>query len=280
MLSVVKNWLKVNRFPFSLALLIRNFLIPVFLKKPKNRLNDSDREILKRLKKDGIVIIPDYFSEEECKTMIAEFDKYVDNHSVYCEENERRLFGMEVLSKPVKDIFSDDMRAWKICEEYLGEEMSLQSTMMAKITFKNGVKYGSGGSWHRDSYAKQIKSISYLTDMTDENGPFMYIKGSHKMSRILKLIFSLDKEGGAGNYRFSDYEIDRAQSILKEGITYFPCSKGTLVLADIRGLHTTRYVKKGMAYSLFNYYVSKIDDRSDSGIKSLAKECIKGVKRD
>ena len=144
MFSVTKNWLIANRFTFSLAVLIRNFFIPVFLKKPKNQLNRSEREILKRLKKDGIVVIPNYFSEDECTIMKSEFNKYVDNHSIYCKENEFRVFGIEKLSKEVERIFTNDIMSWKICEEYLGEKMSLQSTMMAEILFKKDVKYGSG----------------------------------------------------------------------------------------------------------------------------------------
>jgi len=272
MLSAIKNWLKINRFTFSLALMVREFIIPALLRRPRNKLNRDDKFFLNQLKKDGIVVIPNYFSEDECVIMKSEFDKYVDNHSIYCKENEYRIFGIEKLSKEVKKIFTNDLTSWKICEEYLGEKMSLQSTMMAKIAFKKDVRYGSGGSFHRDSYSKQIKSIAYLTDMTDENGPFMYIKRSHRMSNILKAIFLLKKEGGAGNFRYSDSEINSTQKILQEDISYFPCTKGTLVLADIRGLHTTRYLKSGEAYSIFNYYIASFDDRKDSEINKISNE--------
>jgi hypothetical protein len=142
--------------------------------------------------------------------------------------------------------------------------------MSAKIKYKEGTQYGSGGCWHRDSFSKQIKSIAYLTDMTEKNGPFMYIKKSHKMKSILKSIFLLKRGTFVGNQRYSDSEIESVKKIFKEDVTYFPCGKGTLILADIRGLHTTRFLKGGYAYSIFNYYIAKFDNSKRSEIIQLA----------
>ena len=49
-----------------------------------------------------------------------------------------------------------------------------------------GHEYGSGGSWHRDSYLRQFKSLIYLNDVTDENGPFQVLTDSHKTEQIKK----------------------------------------------------------------------------------------------
>ena len=71
-------------------------------------------------------------------------------------------------------------------------------------------------------------------------------------------------------------EFDESRKILKKDATSFPCNAGTLVLADIRGLHTTRRLNSGYAYSIFNYYISKFDDNPVSSIRSISKDCIKG----
>jgi len=268
--------LKSNKYIFSAFLIARNTLVKWF-KYKKVKLSYQEQVILNTVKRDGIVVIPHYFSEDQCDELKSIFDKLVVDHSFYCEENEYRVFGMDKLSSRVSEIFSSDKLAWNVCEAYLGEEMYLQTTMSARIEYKEGVKYGSGGSWHRDSFSKQIKSISYLTDMTDENGPFMYIKGSHRLWGLLKVLFKLKRKGCLANLqRYSDEDVDNIMKILGEEITYFPCEKGALVLADIRGLHTTRYLKSGLAYSIFNYYIAKFDHLPSGSIVEVEKKCIEG----
>jgi len=273
---MLRRFFLENKLLFSVALLARGYILRFFNFK-KAKLDKEELKILKTLKKDGIVVIPNYFSKEQCKTMKKEFDKFVENHSVYCKENERRVFGIEKLSQYVNEVFSKDRLSWRVCESYLGEKMVLQSTMMARIDYKENIEYGSGGSWHRDSFSRQVKSITYLEDMNDENGPFMFIKGTHKISSILKVLFFLKRKRASANYsRLSNKDIESAKSLLRKDISYFPCRAGTLILADIRGLHTTRYLKSGHAYSLFNYYVASQDDISGGHIRTLSKECIKG----
>mgnify|MGYP000327240200 CR=1 FL=1 len=37
---------------------------------------------------------------------------------------------------------------------------------------------GSGGGWHRDSWINQNKVFAFLSDVSEENGPFEYIPGT------------------------------------------------------------------------------------------------------
>lgn len=272
----MKKWIRRSKILFSLAFIYRNLLVK-FLNKKSTNLTPDESEILKTLKRDGIVAIPNHFSKDQVQIMRDEYDRYVDKHSFSCEEKERRVFGMDKLSPQVKSIFSDDNFSRNVCQAYLEEEMVLQSTMSARIDYEEGIEYGSGGSWHRDSFSRQIKSIAYLTDMTDENGPFMYIKGSHTIPSILKVLFKLHrKDKSASERRYTNEDIEEVSKILGKEISYFPCEKGTLVLADIRGLHTTRYLKGGHAYSIFNYYIAKTDHNPEGGIMEIEKKCING----
>ena len=272
----MKKLIRRSKIVFSLAFIYRNFLVK-FLNKKTTSLTPEESKILQTLKRDGIVAIPNYFSEEQVQTMKDEYDRYVDKHSFFCEENERRVFGIDKLSPQVKNIFSDDQLSHSVCQAYLEEEMVLQSTMSARIDYKESIEYGSGGSWHRDSFSRQIKSIAYLTDMTDENGPFMYIKGSHTIPSILKVLFKLPRKAKpASDRRYTNQDIEEVAEILGKEISYFPCEKGTLVLADIRGLHTTRYLKGGHAYSIFNYYIAKTDHNPEGVIMEIEKKCING----
>ena len=270
------RFFKENKLFFIIAFLVRNVFVKLMIRK-RVKLTQQEKDILKVLKRDGIVTIPNYFDEVQCREIKSEHDKFTEQHSFHCEENENRIFGIDKLSNKVDAMFSKDRLSWNICEAYLGEKMKLQTTMSARIDYKNGLEYGSGGSWHRDSFSSQIKSISYLTDMTDENGPFMYVKGSHTLWSIIKVLFKLQKKGVKANYpRYTTGEIGTVCELLGTEVSYFPCNKGTLVLADIRGLHTTRYLKGGFAYSIFNYYIAKLDHNENGPIKKLEFKCISG----
>ena len=59
---------------------------------------------------------------------------------------------------------------------------------------------------------------------------------------------------------------------MDEEITYFTAPKGTLVLADVRGLHTGMPIKKGHRYSVFNYYIAKSSHQPNNEIEKLAKD--------
>jgi len=266
-----------NKITFSILLLLRQYVIGIIRRKSGSSLSNKELEILKTLRKDGIVSVPSHYTPEECQVLIKEYDRLVEGHSILRPENERRIFGIERLSKSVENIFAKDALSKSVCEAYIGEKINLQCTMSARIDYKSGTKYGSGGSWHRDSFSRQIKSISYLTDMNDENGPFMYIKGSHKIFSIIKVLFRLKRRGLPANYsRYTNEDIEEVAKILKKEVSYFPCNAGTLFIADIRGLHTTRYLKGGYAYSIFNYFLGDFDDSDKSSIRSIADQCVLG----
>jgi len=270
------NYIKRSKILFSLALIFRMLTLKRLRGAGfRHNLSPKEKEILKTLQEDGIVVIPGYFSQTECSVLRSEYDLFAPTGSLYCpNENEKRVFGMDRLSDKIKSLFSEDKVAWKVCESYLGEPMRLQTTMSARIDFKEGVKYGSGGSWHRDSFSRQVKSFSYLVDMTSENGPFMYIKGSHKLLNILKVIWSNFENTPAGNTRYSDQYIVNAQKVLNQEIVYHTCKAGDLILADIRGLHTTSKVQKGYAYSIFNYYIASRDHQQDSSAMKSSEACV------
>lgn len=72
---------------------------------------------------------------------------------------------------------------------------------------------------------KFLKIFIYITDVTSENGPHCYVKGSHK-----NLKKSLRKDG-----RYEDQEIENAYG--KESIIEFCAPRGTIYAVDTRGLH-------------------------------------------
>lgn len=76
---------------------------------------------------------------------------------------------------------------------------------------------------------KWIKFFIFLTDVSYENGPHVYIKGSHLSGAIPKEILS------KGYSRTADEEVFKYFS--KDSIKTFTVPAGTIVAEDTRGLH-------------------------------------------
>lgn len=259
--------LKENKFAFALALKWKESQ----LHPTDSGLNAEEKEIYENLMRDGVVAIPGFYSDEECAQMIADYEAVDEKYAKYFN-NDRRIFGMEKHSEAVKKFHHDNPLAKKIAKAYLGDDVVIQTTMIGKIKPQEGIVEGSGGGWHRDSFSRQFKAVAYLSDVAITNGPFQYIKGSHKMEEILKVLFGLKNGNKANNPRYSDDDIEAILKMCDQEITRFVAPKGTLVLADIRGLHTGMRIEEGHRYAIFNYYIAKKSWTGDSNIDKLANE--------
>lgn len=116
---------------------------------------------------------------------------------------------------------------------------------------------GSGGGWHRDSpFAHQFKTILYLTDVTEENGPFQFIEGSNHWRNNTLVAKALGKS--IKDYRFTNEEIDSliAKNILKSPQT-FTSKAGGLIIADTRGLHRGKPIETGERLAVTRYHFHK-----------------------
>jgi ectoine hydroxylase-related dioxygenase (phytanoyl-CoA dioxygenase family) len=114
-------------------------------------------------------------------------------------------------------------------------------------------EFGSGGTWHRDGFFPEIKSILYLTDVDLDNGPFEYIAQSHVWSpryaednKIYRFGFRQHRlaTGGEAMLRREPHRHVR-----------FTARAGTLVIFDTTGIHRGAPLKQGTRYALTNYYV-------------------------
>ncbi|MBF4984773.1 phytanoyl-CoA dioxygenase family protein, partial [Nonlabens mediterrranea] len=121
---------------------------------------------------------------------------------------------------------------------------------------------GSGGGWHRDSpISHQFKTILYLTDVDETNGPFQFIKGSQNWKNNLKVCKYLNLP--LSNRRFKNEDID---SLISQNVipppTTFTSKKGGLIIADTRGLHRGKPLENGERKAITRYhFTSDIGDK-------------------
>jgi len=116
-------------------------------------------------------------------------------------------------------------------------------------------EFGSGGSWHRDSIFRQFKSIVYLTDVDENNGPFEMIINSHIPKQIKKDEKSANYESMQS--RFDAQEIDRLVKQHPERLKTLTGKAGTVILVDTSVIHRGIPLKQGTRYALTNYFFEK-----------------------
>ena len=115
--------------------------------------------------------------------------------------------------------------------------------------------YGSGGPWHRDSYFRQFKSLLYLTDVDENNGPFQVIRDSHKPEQI-------SKDSKTGNLEsiqctFSHEIIEKIIKNDLDRLKTLTGKAGTVVLVDTSAMHRGLPLNQGTRYALTNYFFEK-----------------------
>lgn len=240
----------------------------------------SYENAIKRLNDTGILVIENFFNDDDCNNAIKLIDKaaikYKKNIQTDRNNSDKRIFGINRINidnyfnrnevnsvkKFHESILINDITKIFYTEDFCGFVMG------ARMDYsKNNL--GSGGGWHRDSvHKKQIKSILYLTDVTESHGPFQYLEKSHLPDNIFADTFQFNLYYNKN--RFTNDEIRTIQIHKKYKLSTLTAKKGTLILADTRGLHRGMPIKSGVRYSLTNYFFS-----GNKTADHIEKICIK-----
>lgn len=219
-------------------------------------LDSSFEKILANLRKSGFYVWENFYTPDECDSLCSEIDQKIEEHSanIWRDENDadNRIFGAEKVSDSIRK-FNTDERLTNLACTYLEAETVPYLTMAGRIRSKEGQNLGSGQGWHRDTvYIQQFKSIIYLTDVNENNGPFQYLEGSHAKSTIFE--FNKKYGIGIGQNRISDKEVDAIVQDENYPLVEFSALKGTMILADTSGIHRGKPLLDGDRYALTNYF--------------------------
>lgn len=153
-------------------------------------------EQLQRLDQDGFLVLPNVFSTEEINALRAEVPGLVAEQ---CAENPR-----EAGTASVRNVLSlhrrNEMyrrlvrhpRMLDVARQIIGEDVYAQQV---KINLKTGFD-GGGFEWHTDFATHHnrdgvprplaLNFHIHLDDVTEFNGPLMFVPGSHKREIPLK----------------------------------------------------------------------------------------------
>jgi hypothetical protein len=218
------------------------------------------RDNLAELDRSGICIIPDYWSFETCERARAEVDRVIRNYPQYVNGNAKadvRVYGANNGSALIQE-FAQDAMLLEVASAYNREPTRTAFTLAARMPASAGNK-GSGEGWHRDAFPRQVKAILYLTDVEAENGPFQWIKDSHRRAELLRDMRNAGLE--YKQYRLTEEHVAGLLRPQPEREKTFTAKAGTLILVDTSSVHRGMPIRAGTRYALTNYYFQegKID---------------------
>ena len=116
------------------------------------------------------------------------------------------------------------------------------------------------GRWHLDSFNRQIKVFVFLTDVTEESGPFEMLPGTQAMSFKVKealkgnMITPSDLVKGTRSYSKLKEELIQALVSAGHEKKVFTVPAGTVAMVDTSCVHRARPCAQGHRYALTSYY--------------------------
>ena len=211
------------------------------------------RQVVDSLNEVGICVIEDYFSSDWCDRAVLDLDDSLVTYKAKIQSEAKegtsgdfRVFKMENRYDTAKE-FANNELLLDIGTEYFGHPVVSHFVLGGKVQHNSNQTTNSGGGWHRDNRNKQIKTIVYLTDVSEESGPFSFLPLSNQ--------FDLQTRDGIGKAtRYDDSVVD--EFCKENNIEPFKVigKRGTIIFADTSFIHRGLNIQSGSRYTYTNYY--------------------------
>jgi hypothetical protein len=251
-----KNIWMYNGFFWRLIMNGRNSFRYMF-NKPK--LNEAQQKILQTLRRDGIAVFRFedlYGSDELFKDLCAFYDGYQESHKEILIE-ERKNAGLPGAKKSFIHTLREEYTSLDynnpmvkiglhknlgdIASEYYGMKAEFRYFDLWHTFVSKGEPMRSQ-NWHRDPEDYLLfKAFIYLNDVDESAGPFIYAKGSHALGQYTEDPEWYQEDGHKAN-RSGDDAV--ASVIPKDKWFTATGTKGTMIIADTRGVHRGGYASE------------------------------------
>jgi hypothetical protein len=205
-------------------------------------LPQRERGAVADLKRDGYAVIAGFWPRERALELRDRLGQYLqpeesrdfesgayirfwDNRAY--DEGVRRLYHVDKEIPELKE-FRHDPFVMKVVEAYYGFPMH-----SGVLVFQHNTKSNANTRYHHvDVYSKEFKAFLYLDDVDHGNGPFTYLRGTHKSHyRRIRRQVLWNGDGSPTSF----FEDDLGPLLQREVEITGPA--GTLILADVRGFH-------------------------------------------
>ncbi len=221
-------------------------------------------DILDGLTKHGIVVLPNYLNTEACEAIRSELDGPVseilagtydgDYGKFEIAQKAFRIHAVDQVSASAKRHFFDDPLIHETARAYVSAS-AISYRREADFKLEAG-HFLQADLPHFDDWRHRFKAFLYLTDVGEDNAPFVYYKGSHEQLPW-KHKYHLEYELDGPNGRYGHFFPQEMRSLQEErGYEELVCTgpAGTLIFADFRGIHRGTTLKEGRRILLNNTF--------------------------
>lgn len=213
--------------------------------------------IVSALSNDGIYIQENYITPSFAQELKEEVHEKItinkDDVQVYDGGADSRLFQLEKYSDKFKFFIQNE--TFDYYRDYIQGYSCPSKLIMANILKPLEDNLGSGGGWHRDSpFRNQFKAFLFLSDVSIDNGPITYIPKTHTSRNIRQVSKLLGSN--KSQYRFDNEQVEKVIQELNLKPASVTCPAGTMVMANVRGLHRGAPIISGERVALTNYYLT------------------------
>jgi hypothetical protein len=220
-------------------------------------LSNQQQAILGSIRRDGYAVVPDYWPRERALAMRDRLESYLEigqNHEFEegaylrfwdgnaTDSGVRRIYHIERLVPELAE-FRHDPFVSEVVAAYYGQRFSSGVLVFQHNLASNNVTR----FYHVDAFSKEFKAFLYLDDVTTGNGPFAYLRGSHRL-----YLRRLKKIATAGEGISTGFAPDEVRAYLENEVQ-IEGEAGTLILADVLGLHRGTAQVEGSRSVLVNY---------------------------
>ncbi|WP_338729856.1 hypothetical protein [Haladaptatus sp. DJG-WS-42] len=210
------------------------------------------------LAEDGVVVIENYLDEDRCGELYAKISNAIENEEIDVVRgdgysyNELANWGGAVANERsgrddgMIDVFNLDSVVPDVASFKFDKTINNIINLAASESYSpdNVNTYWNRSvtatrDFHADTYGGKFKSFVYLTDVPNRSyGPFTFIKGSHKVSRVKVKTSSLVN-------KIKNKPSTDAVFYDEKDVEYYTAPKGTLIIANQAGYHRGHPQKEG-----------------------------------
>jgi len=222
------------------------------------------KDLLEQLADKGVVVVPDYFPRTEVDGMLKAAEETIEKarraelgDAAYSGEEQGFMWRVKDADEMVPETspFFEDETIASVFRAYVSPRIA---EFRHEIDYRFGVgEVGQADLFHFDNWRPLCKAFLYLVDVGEKNAPFAYLTGSHRQAKWRRPHeIAFDVHGRKG--RFGHLFPQEVRELRKEHPDWEErvCTggAGTLILADLRGLHRGTPLQEGRRVLLNNTF--------------------------
>jgi hypothetical protein len=233
----------------------------------------NDKEVFTELENDGLSDLGITISGSQIDSIVSQLEK-INCYNI--EKPEKPIVDLKSVEKDVQlahykrgDLsmipqiieIANDSKILNVVTRYFGAQPTI-SNINCWWSFGDRETAKNAQFYHRDlDDFRFLKMFIYLTDVNEDNGPHIYVKGSHKSNKLKQL------------RRFSDAEVN--ELFTRFNILTLTKPRGTTFIEDTYGIHKGQLPLKGkrlilqVQYSYFPLHVENYQPQKSNIFKTM-----------